>query len=118
MNGELTEPDTACVYYPHLKSKILEVRERVQGPSHFAFLQARNLVTVESSPEAQIESMEHKARWEFVAAGRSDGDASKMGEGNPRLSALKNLQQTVETQGVLGEMWSQWEGSWMLNTDH
>lgn len=104
------------MYYPHLASKIFEVRERVQGTCCFAFLQARDLVTVDSSPETHMEPMENRAKWEFVAAGRSDS-GSKMGEGNGRLSALKNLQQTVENQGVLKKMWGRWDGSWMLNTE-
>jgi hypothetical protein len=54
--------DTARVYNPHLANKILEVRECVQGTANFAFLQARDLVTVESEPEAHLLPKVNKAK--------------------------------------------------------
>ncbi|KAF1849529.1 uncharacterized protein K460DRAFT_331599 [Cucurbitaria berberidis CBS 394.84] len=107
--------NTAHVYYPLLASKILEVRELVQGASYSAFLQARDPVTAHSSPEEHMEPMENTAKWEFVAAGRSDDRASTMSDKDGRLSALKNLQQTVESQAALEKIWSEWRGSYVLN---
>jgi hypothetical protein len=104
------------VYYPHLASKFLEVRERIQGTSNFAFLQARDPVTVHSEPEAHLQSLENKAKWELVAAGRSDCWAWKTNGGNERLAALKDLQDAVERQGQMRKLWGQWEESWKLDT--
>jgi hypothetical protein len=107
--------DTACVYYTNLAPKFLEVRERIQGTSNFAFLQARDPVTVHSEPEAHVQPLENKAKWELVAAGRSDCWAWKTNGGNERLAALKDLQDTVERQGQMRKMWGQWEVSSKLD---
>jgi hypothetical protein len=103
--------DTARVYNPQLTTKILEVRECIRGTANFAFLQARNLVTVYSEPEAHMLLKDNKAKWELVMAGRSEGWNWKMKEGSGRLAALKDLQDMVERQGVMRKLWGQWEGS-------
>ncbi|CAO2651802.1 Nn.00g000850.m01.CDS01 [Neocucurbitaria sp. VM-36] len=110
--------NTARVSYPHLAEKILEVRECVQGSAYFAFLQARDPVIVDGSPEAHIEPIENKAKWDLLYTGRYDGHTSKVREEKSRLSALRDLKNTVETQGMLQKVWNQWEGSWMLNKEH
>ena len=81
----------------------------------FAFLQARDLVTVHGEPEIHMQPIENKAKWELVAAGRSEGWNWKMKEGSGRLAALKDLQDTVERQGAMWKMWGTWEGSIALN---
>ena len=103
------------MYYPHLASKFLEVRERIQGTSNFAFLQARDPVTVHSKPEVHLQPLENKAEWELVAAGRSDCWAWKINGGNERLAALKDLQDAVERQGQMRKLWGQWEENWKLD---
>jgi hypothetical protein len=107
--------DTARVYYPHLTSKILEVREHVEGASHSAFLQARDTVTVDSEPTAHLQPMPNNADWELVAGGRDDGVDAKGQEKSVRLAALKSLQETVEKQGVLKKVWAQCDGSRVLD---
>jgi hypothetical protein len=102
----LTILDTAHVYYPHLSTKVLEVREHTEGASHLAFLQARDPVTLYNCPD-----------WELVASGRSDGRDARGQDRSVRLAALKNLQETVEKQGMFKQIWSQWEGSHVLDQD-
>jgi hypothetical protein len=103
------------VYYPHLTNKFLEVREVIQGTSNFAFLQARYPVTVHSQTEVHCQPLENKAEWELVAAGRSDCWAWKTNGGNARLAALKELSDTVERQGQMRKLWSQWSVSSVLD---
>ncbi|KAF1835571.1 hypothetical protein BDW02DRAFT_547901 [Decorospora gaudefroyi] len=106
--------NTARVYYPRLASKILEVRECVQGTVSFAFLQARELVTIPSALEVHRQLLQNKAQWEFVAAGRWEGWSWTTMDGSSRLAALKDLQETVQKQGVILGMWSEWESRWSL----
>jgi hypothetical protein len=94
------------VYYPHLATKILEVREHTEGASHLAFLQARDPVTLYNCPD-----------WELVASGRGDGRDARGQDKSVRLTALKSLQEAVEKQGMLKQIWSQWEGSRVLHED-
>lgn len=68
----LTLIDTAHVYYPHLSAKILEVREHSERAFHFAFLQARDPVTVYSAPTAHLQPGFNTAGWALVAGGRAD----------------------------------------------
>jgi hypothetical protein len=103
------------VYNPHLAPKILEVRECMQGTSNFAFLQARDLVTVHSEPEMHMQPNNNKAKWELIMAGRSEGWNWKMKDGSGRLAALKDLQGTVERQGIMRKLWGPWEGSSVLD---
>ncbi|RYO68030.1 hypothetical protein AA0116_g1226 [Alternaria tenuissima] len=107
--------NTARVYNPHLTTKILEVRECMQGTANFAFLQARDPVTVSSKPEAHMLSTDDKAKWELVMAGRSEGWNWKMKDGSGRLAALKDLQDTLQRQGIMRKLWGQWEGSSALD---
>jgi hypothetical protein len=94
---------------------LLEVREHVDGATHFAFLQARDLVTIYSNPEAHLQPVENMASWELVAGSRSDGRSDRGEDKCVRLAVLKSLQELVEKQGGLQKMWSQWEGSRMLD---
>jgi len=98
------------VYYPHLASKFLEIRECVQGITNFAFLQARDCVAVNREPETHRRPRENNmAKWELVASGRSGGWSWKMKDGSGRLAALKDLQDTLERQGIMRKIWDQWE---------
>jgi hypothetical protein len=103
------------VYYPQFASKLLEVREHVEGATHFAFLQARDPVTIHSKPEAHLQPVENIASWDLVAGSSSDGRSGRGEDKYVRLAVLKSLQELVEKQGVLQKMWSQWEGSRMLD---
>jgi hypothetical protein len=103
------------VYYPQLASKLLEVREHMDGVTHFAFLQARDPVTIHSKPEVHLQPVENMASWELVAGSRSDGRSGRGEDKCVRLAVLKSLQELVEKQGVLQKMWSQWEGSRTLD---
>jgi hypothetical protein len=87
----------------------------MQGTSNFAFLQARDVVTVHSEPGAHMQPNDNKADWKLVMAGRSEGWNWKMKDGSGRLAALKDLQDTVERQGVMRKLWGQWEGSRLLD---
>ncbi|KAI4627185.1 uncharacterized protein J4E87_004527 [Alternaria ethzedia] len=107
--------NTARVYNPHLALKVLEIRECMQGTSNFAFLQARDVVTVYSEPGVHVQPVDNKAKWELVMAGRSEGWNWKMKDGSGRLAALKDLQDTMERQGVMRKLWGQWEGSSVLD---
>jgi len=86
----------------------------MQGTSNFAFLQARDVVTVYSEPVAHVQPVENKAKWELVMSGRSEGWNWKMKDGSGRLAALKDLQDTTERQGVMRNLWGQWKGSGVL----
>ncbi|KAL1798860.1 hypothetical protein ACET3X_002897 [Alternaria dauci] len=99
--------NAARVYNPHLATKILEVRECTQGTANFAFLQARDLVAVYSESETHMLPEDNKAKWKLVMSGRSEGWNWKMKDGSGRLAALKDLQDTVERQGVMRKLWSQ-----------
>ncbi|KAF1937157.1 hypothetical protein EJ02DRAFT_506176 [Clathrospora elynae] len=107
--------NTARVHYPHLAPKILEVRECSQGASPFAFLQARNPITVHSELEARRQPIENRAMWDFIAGGRFDGRNSKIKDGSGRIAALKDLKETVEKQGVMKKMWNQGDGKQLLD---
>jgi hypothetical protein len=111
----LTKVDTARVYYPHLGPKILEVREQTEGAAHYAYLQARDPVTVHSAPEAHLQPLENTAKWELVAGSSADGRGARGSDKSVRLAVLKGLQETVEKQGVLKRAWGKWEGSWKLD---
>lgn len=87
----------------------------MQGTSNFAFLQARDLVTVHSEPEMHMQPNNNKAKWELIMAGRSEGWNLKMKDGSGRLAALKDLQDTVERQGIMRKLWGPWEGSSVLD---
>jgi hypothetical protein len=101
---KLIQLDTARIYNPHFASKVLEIRECMQGTSNFAFLQARDLVTVHSEPDAHMQPNDNKAKWELIMAGRSEGWSWKMKDGSGRLAALKDLQDTMERQGVMSQI--------------
>lgn len=103
------------MYYPQLASKLLEVREHVDGVYHSAYLQARDPVTIYSKPEAHLQPAENTASWELVTGSRLDGRSGRGEDKCVRLAALKSLQELVEKQGVLRRTWSQWEGSRMLD---
>ncbi|KAJ4351145.1 uncharacterized protein N0V89_006484 [Didymosphaeria variabile] len=108
--------NTAHVYHPDLADSILEVRELVQDENHCAFLQKRTPVTVHSSPKAHALETQNKAKWELVAAsaaGLETGDSKVI----LRLEALKGLQDSLETQGVLEKIWDEWSGSSLLAED-
>jgi hypothetical protein len=96
-------------------SKILEVREHVEGTSHFAFLQARDTVTGHSEPTAYLRPVTNTTEWELVAGGRGDDRGAKDQDKSVRLAALKSLQETIEKQGTLKKMWAQWDGSRVLD---
>jgi hypothetical protein len=115
MKVELMDIDAARMYYPHLANKFLEVREVIQGTPNFAFLQAREPVTVHSEPEVHRQPLKNEAEWQLVAAGRSDCWAWKTNGGNERLAALKELSDTVERQGQMRRFWGQWEVNKVLD---
>ncbi|CAN9203781.1 unnamed protein product [Alternaria alternata] len=94
--------NTARVYNPHLTTKILE---------------ARDPVTVSSKPEAHMLSTDDKAQWELVMAGRSEGWNWKMKDGSGRLAALKDLQDTLQRQGIMKKLWGQWAEMSTINLD-
>lgn len=104
------------MYHSHLSDAILEVRELVKDGSHFAFLQQRAPVTIHSTPEAHVLGTRNMVEWEFVAGSAAEL-ATEDGETVPRLEALKSLQEDLETQGVLGCIWRNWDGSRVLTTD-
>lgn len=79
---------------------------------YYAFLQARNPVTVDSSPDELALVEEDIAEWNFVASGQA---SVKDTEG--RLMALKNLRDGMENQGRALKEWTEWEGSWRLAYD-
>ncbi|KAJ4305683.1 hypothetical protein N0V90_001214 [Kalmusia sp. IMI 367209] len=105
--------NTARVYHASLTNTILEVRELVQDGSHFAFLQKRAPITIHSKPEMHALVPQNKAAWEFVAGAAVDPTVGD-GGGIPRLDALKNLQEHLERQGVLGKIWDRLDSSQML----
>ncbi|KAF2029218.1 hypothetical protein EK21DRAFT_89959 [Setomelanomma holmii] len=107
--------NTAHLSYPHLATKILEVREHTKGAVHFAFLQAREPVTIHSEPKVYLQPVRNEARWELVAGGRADGRGARGQDKSVRLAALKSLQETVEKRGILKKIWSQWDGSRLLD---
>jgi hypothetical protein len=111
----LTCADTARVYYPHLGSKFLEVREHTDGALHYAYLQARDPVTVHSEPEAHLQPLENMTKWDLVAGSSADGCGAKGRDKVVRLTVLKGLQETVEKQGLLKKAWGQWKGSAVLD---
>jgi hypothetical protein len=108
---KLTRPDTArTYYYSHLMHKMFQVREYAEGTAHYAFLQARQHVVTDT---AQCEGVSPKAsdmmKWELVASGYASGrGAAHWAEKSGRLVALKNLQKTVEEQGMLSRVWGRW----------
>ena len=87
----------------------------MQGTANFAFLQARDPVTVSSKPDVHMLSTDDKAKWELAMAGRSEGWNWKMEDGSGRLAALKDLQDTLQRQGIMWKLWGQWEGSSALD---
>ncbi|EDU42847.1 hypothetical protein PtrSN002B_007955 [Pyrenophora tritici-repentis] len=101
----------ARAYYPHLASKVLEIREHVQGYDTFAFLQARDLIPVHGESDANMEPGENVVKWELVASGRSSGFSWKMEEGTDILSALKWLRDVLVTQGTMARVWGELEGA-------
>jgi hypothetical protein len=103
------------MYYPHLASKILDVRECVQESSIFVFLQARELVTNSSDPEEYYQPTRNEARWELIAAGRSNGSLCNVPGHSVRLAALRDLQRVVEKQGVMRKTWEDWPGGRVLD---
>jgi hypothetical protein len=105
------------VYYPHLASKILEVREHVEGATYFAFLQACDLITVPSESRARLKPALDTVDREFVAGGRADSRGSRGQEKSVRLAALKSLQEMVEKQGDLKKVWAQWNESSILDQE-
>jgi hypothetical protein len=103
--------DTARVYYPELADKILEVRELTKPTGdHFAFLQARDPVTIFSDLDEQTLSSQNVVKWRFIM-GMGVEDNGIVEETSPRLNALKVLQKELERQGVLAKIWGNWEGS-------
>jgi hypothetical protein len=111
----LTTQGTAHMYYPQLVLKILEVREHIDGPCHFAFLQARDPVALYSRHEAHMQPTTNTADWELVAGGRGDGRGARGRDRSVRLAALESLQEMVEKQGMLKQVWSHWEGSRVMD---
>ncbi|OAK95624.1 hypothetical protein IQ06DRAFT_320360 [Phaeosphaeriaceae sp. SRC1lsM3a] len=110
----LTSQDSAHSYYPHLTQKIIEVREHIEGATHYAFLQARDPTTGHIGRGGDLLSATNMAKWELVAGGRADSRNSQGKEENGRLGALKSLQRTVEDQGSLNSVWGRWNGSCTL----
>ncbi|KAF2822013.1 hypothetical protein CC86DRAFT_425574 [Ophiobolus disseminans] len=105
--------NTAHVYNPRLGTKILEVREHIEGAAHFAFLQARDPVTVHSTPETHLKP--NAVKWELVAGGQADARGARGQDRSVQLAALKSLQETVEKQGVAKRAWERWDGSRRLD---
>jgi hypothetical protein len=103
------------VYYPQLATKILEVCEHVEGTCYYAFLQARDPVTLHSKTEAHMQPFTNSVEWELVASGGSNSRVVRGQDESVRLAALKCLQETVEKQGVLKQVWEQWEDSSVLD---
>jgi hypothetical protein len=95
------------MYYPQLVLKILEVCEHIEGTRYFAFLQARDPVTLQTIADS--------VEWELVASGGSDSRVARVKNNNVRLAALECLPETVEKQGVLKQVWEQWKGSVVLD---
>ncbi|KAH7091989.1 hypothetical protein FB567DRAFT_613707 [Paraphoma chrysanthemicola] len=110
--------NTAHIYYPLLATRILEVREHTDGPSSFAFLQAREPITVHSEPMVHLQPRGNEAKWELIAGGRADSRGARGQDKSVRLAALKSLQATVEKQGVLKRIWGVWDGSRVLDVMH
>lgn len=106
--------NSAHSYYPHLTQKIIEVREHIEGATHYAFLQARDPTTGHIGRGGDLLSATNMAKWELVAGGRADSRNSQGKEENGRLGALKSLQRTVEDQGSLNSVWGRWNGSCTL----
>jgi len=63
-------------------------------------------------------SSRNLAKWQLVASTAADEDIGREMDRNARLEALKMLQEEVEKQGVLGKIWSKWEGSRKLEMGH
>jgi hypothetical protein len=114
---KLTNLEVACVYYPYLASKMLEVREHIEGTSHYAFLQARDPITVLGEPEAHWQRILNTLQWKLVAGGRADSRGTRGRNESVRLATLKSLQELVEKQGVSKKVWAQWDGSRILNQE-
>ncbi|KAH7068053.1 hypothetical protein BKA63DRAFT_570175 [Paraphoma chrysanthemicola] len=110
--------NTAHIYYPLLATRILEVREHTDGPSSFAFLQAREPITVHSEPVAHLQPRRNEVKWELIAGGRADSRGARGQDKSVRLAALKSLQETVEKQGVLNKIWGVWDGSRIMDVPH
>jgi hypothetical protein len=80
--------------------------------TYYAFLQARDPITVNSPPEEVQDSHRNIARWHFITAGTASTN-DKQG----RLKALRNLRNIVDSQGSAMLAWEDWEGSELLNYD-
>ncbi|KAF9739078.1 hypothetical protein PMIN02_003965 [Paraphaeosphaeria minitans] len=111
--------NTARVYHSDLADAILEVHEVVQDGSCFALLQKRAPIMIHTTQEAHDLDNRSLTQWEFVAGSASELDTQIEDSTTvTRLEALKGLQGTLESQGVLEQIWCQWNGSQVLSADN
>lgn len=96
------------MYHSSLADVALELRETIIDGSHFVFLQKLNPVTLHFAPEISAPATRNPSEWEFVAGAAVDVDTADR-EKVPMLEALRSLQENLETQGVLGEVWGRLE---------
>jgi hypothetical protein len=80
---------------------------------YYAFLQARDPVTVNSRPDIHTKVNQNLGEWELLAAGSASADAR-----DGRMKALQDLQNCVMRQGSAFQVWINWEGSELLNYDY
>jgi RNA recognition motif-containing protein len=88
--------DTARVYYPHLATMIIEVREHTTKTEFFAFLQAREPVTIHSEPHVQAMTSQNLTEWQLIASANAEEDIGRGIDRNARM-----LRRTLE-EGLIG----------------
>ncbi|KAF2643714.1 hypothetical protein P280DRAFT_215231 [Massarina eburnea CBS 473.64] len=109
--------NTARTYFPHLENAILEIREIAKDNDNFAFLQARNVITLDgTSSEEHSLLAQNMAKWDFIAGGMAELQLNVDSLAyDVRLEALKDLSNDLEKQGVLRAAWRKWDGSHVLD---
>lgn len=79
---------------------------------YYAFLQAREPITVDTPSQEIEDSHNNLAHWIFLAAGTASTKDAK-----GRLNALRDLKDTLDKQGETMLAWEEWEGSELLHYD-
>lgn len=77
-----------------------------------------------SPPQVQARTSQNLAKWELIVSSTAEETTApedtidEEENVNLRLEALKNLQEELERQAMLGKIWIQWEDSRMLQMGH
>lgn len=80
---------------------------------YYAFLQARDPITVDKPADPNDRLIDNVTSWELIASGTASAS-----DPEGRLKALRDLQRVIEKQGQALHAWEKWEGSELLRYDY